>query len=138
MKSVNREINIWRALGILDVLAINVLSLISAGNLNRLIPLQFSYIDKLGHLLFYGFASFCFCKMTILKSNNSSYAIKRIVAGLLLMGAILEIIQYLSRMGRQFDIWDLVANALGIFTGWALSIRIAPKSGTVNGGQDVF
>ncbi|HMW39605.1 MAG: VanZ family protein [Saprospiraceae bacterium] len=138
MKSVNREIKLWRALGFLDVLTINVLSLISAGNLNRLIPLQFSYIDKLGHILFYGFASFCFCKMAILKSNNSSYAIKRIVAGLLLMGAILEIIQYLSRMGRQFDIWDLVANGLGIFAGWALSILLTSKSGTTNGGQNVF
>ncbi|MFN8333121.1 MAG: hypothetical protein U0T81_18230 [Saprospiraceae bacterium] len=31
-------------------------------------------------------------------------------------------------MGRQFDIWDLVANGLGIFAGWALSILLPSKS----------
>ena len=46
-----------------------------------------------------------------------------VVAALLGLGASMEIGQYLMHAGRQADVYDMAANALGIVTGVIVALR---------------
>lgn len=56
----------------------------------------------------------------------SHYFTKRLQIWLLpfLVGFLIEILQHFIGVGRSFDIWDLVANSLGILTAYFMIQRI--------------
>lgn len=47
---------------------------------------------------------------------------------LVLLGVLLEVVQLLSMYGRMFDLWDMLANTMGVLLGWAL--MLTPLSNT--------
>ena len=77
--------------------------------------------DKLGHLLAYG-------TMMIWFSNIFENLIPRasLAVGLVAMGIALEFVQGWTGF-RTFDIADMVANACGVFAGWAIAPPRTPN-----------
>jgi VanZ family protein len=70
--------------------------------------------DKLGHLLAYGTLMYWFCLLYTRRATRISYAILWIA-----MGVGLEFVQ--REIGyRTFEVYDMVANALGVLIGWGL------------------
>ncbi|MBK8482835.1 MAG: hypothetical protein IPL31_00380 [Saprospiraceae bacterium] len=102
--------------GWLVVLSIIVLSLLPGKSMQTLSWLDFLALDKIGHLLFYGAASWCFRKYQLLKFKTVQYI--SIGFWLLFLGISLEGLQYLSLQGRQFDVLDIIANGFGILFGF--------------------
>ena len=71
--------------------------------------------DKLGHLLAYGTLMFWFCVLYRPLRVRAFYA-----AGFIAMGIALEFVQ--GWLGyRSFEVVDMVANAVGVFVGWAVA-----------------
>jgi len=97
------------------VAAILVLSLVPGTSLPKLSWDALLGIDKLGHFLLYGFAAFCYFRARLAGPLH-------IVAGLFLLGLLLEMCQGTMPRGRSFDPLDLLANAAGIAFAWPLSI----------------
>lgn len=93
-------------------LAIVVGSLLPAPQVEPLFFLS----DKLIHALAYGIT---FCSFGLFYHYNL-YSL--IVARLVAMGVAIEIAQGASGL-RQFDVFDVVANAVGLLIGWALMRR---------------
>ena len=77
--------------------------------------------DKLGHLLAYGTLMFWFAQLYVRTSVRVRYAI-----GFVAMGVALEFVQ--AHIGRDFEVADMAADAIGVALGWAgaLVIRLAP------------
>lgn len=74
----------------------------------------FQYTDKLEHMAAYVLQSFC---LLILFPRLR----RKIVIGLLLQGATIEILQYFT--GYRSAEWaDMAANSLGVFLGLGLSL----------------
>jgi len=96
---------------------IAILSLIPGGpgNLNFLgIP----YFDKIGHCGMY--AAWAFLIFNAFAGNQGFSASKSFWWTVILgscVGVTLEFIQNAMALGRQFEIWDMVANACGAFIG---------------------
>lgn len=101
---------LWLSLGWTLVLSVIYLSLTPA-------PIQVPVAegDKLGHLLAYG-------TLMVWFSNLYEKLIPRVILaiGFVAMGIALEFIQGWTGF-RTFEIADMVANASGVFVGWALA-----------------
>ncbi|WP_353776833.1 VanZ family protein [Winogradskyella sp. 3972H.M.0a.05] len=89
-------------------LAIAVLSLISIGKLPETAP-EFS--DKIVHCLAY--ALFAALFYNYLEEVITKPAILVVVLSML-YGTIIEVLQYTLNPDRTFDLWDIVANGVGI------------------------
>lgn len=98
---------LWLALGWAIAAAIVWLSLTPSPP-----SLDFALSDKIGHLAAYAVLMFWFCQL---------YASRRARAGFALafaaLGIALELLQGASGH-RSFELLDMVANALGLLTGW--------------------
>jgi VanZ family protein len=76
--------------------------------------------DKLGHLAAYGLLMFWFSQLYIRRATRIAYA-----AGFIAMGIGLEFAQ--GQLGyRTYEVFDMYANALGVFLGWAAAL-VLPK-----------
>ena len=74
------------------------------------IPLpSFQHSDKLLHFIFY--ASLTYVSIKILKPSN----IQPVYLTIFSYGVIIEILQFFS-VNRSFEIADIIANGLGIYT----------------------
>ncbi len=96
---------------------IAILSLIPGGpgNLNFLgIP----YFDKIGHCGMYG--AWAFLIFTAF-AGNPGWSLRKAFLWTLLLGTFVgvgfEFLQKMMALGRQFEIWDMVANSCGAFIG---------------------
>lgn len=72
-------------------------------------------MDKLGHLVFYGAAMYCFGQFLTVK--NSSHLFQKIIwiaLALFLLGILLEYLQYILAQGRVMDWFDQLANTMGL------------------------
>ena len=74
--------------------------------------MEFRESDKVGHVLAYGLLMFVFCRIYDQWRTRAAYA-----AGFIAMGIALEFLQRLTGY-RTFDVFDMVANAIGVFLGW--------------------
>ena len=98
-------------------LLITVLSIIPGGpgNLNFLgIP----YFDKVGHFGMYAVWAFLIFNAC---AGNPGWSLRKAFWWTLMLGACvgvgLEFLQNMMALGRQFEIWDMVANACGVIVG---------------------
>ena len=74
--------------------------------------------DKLEHLLAYAPLMFWFCLLYARTQTRIAYALLWIA-----MGVSLEYIQ--GQLGyRTFEVEDMIANAIGVLLGWALSFAV--------------
>ena len=77
--------------------------------------------DKLGHLLAYGGLMYWFALLYVPTRIRALYA-----AGFIAMGIAIEFVQGWTGY-RSFEVADMVADALGVFAGWALAHLIRMK-----------
>ena len=80
--------------------------------------------DKLGHFFSYALLMFWFAMLYAKRSARLAHA-----AGFIAMGIALEFVQ--RALGyRSFELYDMGADAIGVFAGWAaaalLPVRLAP------------
>lgn len=68
--------------------------------------------DKLGHFAAYGLLMLLFCEIYELPRTRLVYA-----AGFIAMGVALEYLQGMTGY-RTFDVFDMVANGIGVALGW--------------------
>ena len=74
--------------------------------------------DKLGHFLAYGSLMLWFCLLYARRASRIGYALLWIG-----MGIGLEFAQ--GQLGyRSYELFDMVANTLGVVIGWALAFAI--------------
>ena len=71
--------------------------------------------DKLGHALAYASTMFWFAQLYVRSAVRLRYA-----AGLLALGIALEFVQ--AQVGRDFELADMAADAVGVALGWAAAL----------------
>ena len=76
--------------------------------------------DKLGHLGAYAWVMFWFAQVYHRLRTRLAYGI-----GFVAMGVALEFVQ-LGLGYRTFEVMDMVADALGVISGWGLAILLDP------------
>ena len=77
---------------------------------------DFSHSDQLGHFGAYGLLMFWFCQLYPARPARIGYGL-----GFIAMGIGLEFVQ--GALGyRTYDVFDMVANSLGVLLGWAAAI----------------
>ena len=77
---------------------------------------DFEHSDKLGHFGAYGLLMFWFCQLYDARPTRIGYGL-----GFVAMGIGLEIVQ--GELGyRTYDVFDMIANSLGVLLGWAAAI----------------
>jgi len=78
--------------------------------------IDFEQSDKVGHFLAYGGLMFWFCQMYHRSRTRLAYA-----AGFIAMGIAIEFLQRATGY-RSFEVYDMVADALGVALGWAAAL----------------
>ena len=79
---------------------------------------DFEQSDKVGHFLAYGGVMFWFCVLYRQPRTRLAYAI-----GFIAMGVGIEYIQGWTGY-RSFEVYDMVADALGVLLGWAVALAV--------------
>ena len=104
--------HLWTVIGYGWVILVVVLSLSSSLSP----PVDFFWEDKLYHLLAYGFLMLWFAQL----HPRSRYG--WLVCGFIAQGILLEVLQ--SQTGiRIGEVWDAVANSLGVILSWGLALN---------------
>ena len=115
-------------LPILWGLLIIYLSLLPGGT-GIMILFGIPHFDKIGHTGAYGIWSFL---LILAFQKNFGVSLKRnwvIVLVLFLVGCGLEFGQFYMHQGRSFEVWDMVANIVGIFLGLQVFNLLSNKKG---------
>lgn len=94
------------------VVTIVILSLLPSSEMPQLHWWGSIQPDKIGHILFYSASAWCFKKYS--QHQTSFFRISYIYLALILMGIALECLQKLMVLGRQFDLFDVIANCIGV------------------------
>ncbi len=97
------------------VICIISLSLLPGGSIPKYSWLDFLAIDKIGHFIFYGSTAWSFLKY--FKLQNQKTSLWKIGIPLFFLGVLLESLQYFLHQGRSFDLFDVLANSLGVICG---------------------
>ena len=80
--------------------------------------IDFEQSDKVGHFLAYGGTMFWFCLVYRSPRTRLMYAIAFIA-----MGIGIEYVQRWTGY-RNFEVYDMVADALGVLLGWAVALAV--------------
>ncbi|MFC2128879.1 VanZ family protein [Bacteroidota bacterium] len=107
-------------IGIFWAIVILLLSLLPSRNINKLVPFNMLFLDKIVHFFMYSILSLLFYsairnKAIFLKKQLLSYFL--IFIFISIYGGLLELIQNNSISGRTPDIMDFVANSIGAISG---------------------
>lgn len=99
---------IWLALGWLWIVVVFYLCLMP----HPPEPLKFPQADKLEHMLTYCWLMLWFCQL--------AYNRLRLASMLVAMGVLIEVLQGMEGF-RDFEVADMVADAVGVSFGWLLA-----------------
>ena len=77
----------------------------------------FAQADKFEHALAYGSTMFWFAQLYVRSRVRLAYAI-----GFIALGIALEFVQ--GQVGRDFEVADMAADALGVALGWAGALAV--------------
>lgn len=94
---------------LLYTIALAVLSLLSSDSLPEV---EVEYADKIAHTAAYGLL--CFLWYFTLKSFQYSKALLIAASSVIIYGIILEVLQGTLTVGRTLDMYDVVANCIGV------------------------
>ena len=81
------------------------------------IDLGIAQADKIEHAGFYAATMFCFAQLYLRTRVRAAYAI-----GLVALGITIEFIQ--PHFGRDYEVADMAADALGVALGWAAALAL--------------
>ena len=79
---------------------------------------DFEHSDKVGHFLAYGGLMYWFCQI-----YRTSRARLACAAAFIAMGIAIEFVQGWTGY-RSFEVYDMVADALGVLLGWAVALLL--------------
>ncbi len=97
------------------------LIIVSLIDVNQMPSLGSSYDDKLYHFIaYFGFA---FLWNTYTKGIKISKYL-RVFVSLICFGIILELIQHNINPNRMYELYDLLANCLGVIIGTLVALRL--------------
>ena len=106
---------LWYVLGWLMVGFVIVGSLIpSPAQLNM------AHYDKANHLIIYAVLMGWFAQLIGVRKLQFAYML-----GFITMGVVLEFLQARTSY-RSFELADMVANGVGVFIGWVISVTLMP------------
>ena len=97
------------AIALLYTIVLAVLSLLSSDDLP---DVEVEYVDKFAHTIAY--ALLCFIWYLVLKYFKFSKALLVAAAIAIIYGIILEVLQGTLTEGRTLDLYDLLANCIGV------------------------
>ncbi|MGC2520039.1 MAG: VanZ family protein [Burkholderiales bacterium] len=103
---------LWQVLGWIMVLAIVIGSLLPSKMLEPVLP---DWNDKLIHIVAYGIVMFWFSMLDRALRRQALWAL-----GFVAMGVAIEFAQRATGY-RDFEIADMVADAIGVALGWVLA-----------------
>ena len=125
-----RYLRVWQAVGILFIIAAFVASL-------GPYPVRSSIhnLDKYFHVVTYAGLAYWFMQLNVRRRYI------RVAVGFVLMGILIEYLQSFTRT-RTADIYDALANTLGVAIGWGLTLTPAGRlletiDQRLRGGRDV-
>ncbi|WP_277632193.1 VanZ family protein [Avrilella dinanensis] len=105
-------------LAVLWNVLILIFCLINLSNIDSVQKISFPHIDKIVHFVFYTTASFLWLwALSARKKKLSGLIIILIVAGLILFGLMVEILQDVFPTRRSFEWLDVLCNTAGVITG---------------------
>ena len=84
------------------------------------LEIELEHADKLEHMVAYGALSFWFCQLHAARRTRLAFVI-----GFIAMGIALEFLQG-ALAYRTFDVYDMLANAIGAIAGWAVARATGP------------
>jgi VanZ family protein len=91
-------------------------------SLNNLIPkFKFGYFDKVAHIISYTSLSFSWFLAVCLKNRYSLKPII-IISSITFYGIIIEVIQGNYTPSREADIYDVLANTIGVIIGYKIFV----------------
>lgn len=91
------------------------LSLVNINDNETIKELLFPYSDKIAHLSVYAILSIILCSEN--KTKNNLYRILFAIT----YGIIMETLQYSLTTYRSFELYDILANTLGVILGWKIN-----------------
>jgi VanZ family protein len=104
---------------ILYTIVLIVVSLIS---LNGLPSLGSSFDDKIYHVIAYMILAILW--IFYFKPFKTIYIVLLVCFASVLLGYILELLQYLVNPNRTYDTFDLIANTIGVLIGTFIAVKI--------------
>lgn len=100
-----------------------VASLLPKGAVNNSGLLDIPHLDKLSHVIMYALFVFLWSKLLSYKISGVKGARTAFYVSILL-GLLMEALQYGMDMGRHFDILDIIANIIGSIIGLTAFYKI--------------
>lgn len=90
------------------------------------IAIKIPHKDKMAHFVFYFL--FCFLWIRYLTYNTiaSNHKIKVLITAIL-YGILMEILQAVMHNHRSSDFYDVIANSIGAFVGYAYTTYLLPN-----------
>ena len=85
----------------------------------------FEGADKVIHFLMYFGFSLLFCWSV--KTELNYYRLFLIIPGTIGWGIFMEIMQYNMHIGRSFDVYDILANSMGVVAGVIIYVIVTRK-----------
>lgn len=114
IKSIANFIIKWRWIWAITLLVITItLSCMPSNNLSNNSFLNLPYGDKLAHFIAYSSLGFTWGNALYPKKD---YIIKTLIF-LVLLGLVIEFIQFYFLVGRFFEMYDIIANIIGSLNG---------------------
>ncbi len=78
------------------------------------------FLDKIGHVGLFSFLVLIWVTYSWVASEGVHTRLFRVVSLAFLYGIVIEVLQELFFQPRTADIWDVVANSVGIVLGWLI------------------
>ncbi|WP_299127393.1 VanZ family protein [uncultured Winogradskyella sp.] len=111
-----------KKLGLLVTIAYTVLLLVySLVNISSVPSLGSSFDDKIYHFIAY--VGLAFLWITYFKFFHKQHRLKYVFLGVFLFGVLLEMVQHQLNTNRTFDVFDMLANCLGVCFGTLVAVK---------------
>ena len=121
--------NLLLALALVYTVVLTGVSIIERDNI-PLVPI-FPMQDKLAHLIAYFLLAICWGSYWLRRRNLGFWRpfVPFMLLGALIYGTIIEVLQGVLTHSRTADIYDILANCLGMFIGSAVIFYLFDKVG---------
>jgi len=99
-------------------LLITILSLLPKEQASTFKLFDIPHLDKPGHAIFYAVFCFLWCVALLQRKSPHRQAGIYVLVFAGIYGIVIEYLQAYFSMGRQFEVWDIIANIGGAVIGF--------------------